>query len=179
MAKSKRLVIDACVARASGPPGSTHHTSSNCRKFLEGVRRICHRMILTQAIADEWNKHQSRFARSWRVSMHARKKIEFIDITEDKNLRDRITKLVNDDFVLKIILKDMHLVEAAIYTDRCIVSLETSSFGHLRLIASEIKEIAQLALVNPDEAVQDPIGWLEAGAPISGAYKLLKPVTEE
>lgn len=174
MAKSHRLVIDACVARASGPPGSAHPTSSNCREFLEGVRRICHRMIFTDEIMHEWNKHQSGFARRWRVSMHARKKIEFIHAQRDEHLRKRIVNETRDEAISKIILKDTHLLEAAITTDRRIVSLETNSFGHLRSIAGEIKEIAQLTLVNPDDSAQEPIAWLEDGAPISDLHRILK-----
>ena len=51
---------------------------SNCCEFLQAVLDVCHRMVLTAPIREEWNKHQSRFARTWRVSMMARKKIEVV-----------------------------------------------------------------------------------------------------
>src|SRR3954452_5022187 len=75
--RSRRLVIDASIARAAGD-SSTHPTSRNCRDFLLIVLEICHRAVMTAPILEEWNRHQSRFASTWRKSMMARKKLEVL-----------------------------------------------------------------------------------------------------
>ena len=77
--RSRVLVIDASIAKAAGEI-SMHPTSRNCREFLQAVLKLCHRMAMTEAIQAEWNKHQTRFARGWRTSMVARRKLEFIEI---------------------------------------------------------------------------------------------------
>src|SRR5438105_13114500 len=63
------LVVDASVARAAGSLESTHPTGVLCRDFLVAVRGVCHRIAWTDAIKLEWDKHDSRFARQWRLSM--------------------------------------------------------------------------------------------------------------
>src|SRR6266568_2952163 len=87
---SRRLVIDASVARAAGGEGTTHPTSKHCRDLLQAVLTICHRVVLTPDITQEWNTHQSRFARLWRVSMVARKKIYHANTAIDQELHHKI-----------------------------------------------------------------------------------------
>lgn len=84
---SRRLVIDASIARASGGPGAVSPTSKNCSDFLQAALDICHRVVLTTEILEEWNRHKSKFASRWLASMFARKKANLIESTEDQNLR--------------------------------------------------------------------------------------------
>ena len=79
---SKRLVIDADVARASGSETATHPRAEHCRDFLNAVLPLSHRIVMTEKINNEWKNHQSGFARRWRVSMDARKRIERINPPE-------------------------------------------------------------------------------------------------
>ena len=88
---SRVLVIDASIARAAGDL-SKHPTSRNCCEFLQAVLDLCHRMVLTPPIREEWNKHRSRFASKWRVSMMARKKIEFCEVAAHHSLEKRIMR---------------------------------------------------------------------------------------
>src|SRR5262245_32848483 len=73
---SRRMVIDASVARASGGRGAVSPTSNNCSDFLQTVLVVCHQIVLTTEILEEWQKHKSRFASRWLASMLARKKSE-------------------------------------------------------------------------------------------------------
>jgi hypothetical protein len=70
---SKLLVIDASVGRAAGGENATAPTSVNCREFLKSVLFICHRVVMTPEIKEEWKTHQSNFSREWRCQMVARK----------------------------------------------------------------------------------------------------------
>lgn len=85
MAKSPscRLVVDASVAQAAGGKGARSDVSKSCRDTLQAILDICHRLVLTKEMRREWNKHQSSFARTWRVSMVARKKFEFVAASFD------------------------------------------------------------------------------------------------
>ncbi len=88
-ARSRVLVIDASIARAAGDM-SVDPKSRNCREFLLAVRDHGHRMATTEPIIAEWNRHQSNFARRWRTSMMARKKIKAIEIPPRLSLELRI-----------------------------------------------------------------------------------------
>jgi len=46
---SKRLVIDADVARAAGGKDAKYPKPKHCRDFLEAVRVICHRGAILYA----------------------------------------------------------------------------------------------------------------------------------
>ncbi|MEN6576559.1 MAG: hypothetical protein ABFD90_09465 [Phycisphaerales bacterium] len=71
--RSKLLVVDACVARSAGE--TKNPISSCCRESLLGILNICHRVVMTDAIQSEWNRHMSRFTRKWLSSMVAKKKV--------------------------------------------------------------------------------------------------------
>ncbi len=57
--RSRLLVVDASIASAAGDV-STHPTSRRCRDFLLAIREICHQIVMTAPIQQEWDKHQSR-----------------------------------------------------------------------------------------------------------------------
>ena len=44
---SKRLVIDASVARAAGGEDATYPISVSCRDFLKAVLDLSHRVVMT------------------------------------------------------------------------------------------------------------------------------------
>jgi hypothetical protein len=121
--RSRVLVIDASIARASGDT-SRHPTAQNCCEFLEAMLSPCHRMALTPPIQDEWNKHQSRFARTWRTSMMARKKIDIVQAAPEHSLEKRITPAERDKSIAAILEKDHRLIEAALATERRVASLD-------------------------------------------------------
>src|SRR5262245_34578098 len=109
------LVVDASVARAAGPPESTHPTDTLCRDFLLALLDICHSIAWTEAIGVEWKKHECRFARDWRVSMVRKKKLKAIKA--EWKVWDNVQEHCQDDHVRAIVSKDCHLLEAALASD--------------------------------------------------------------
>ncbi len=89
----RRLVIDADVARSAGCQEAIYPTSKYCRYFLEEVLEICHCVIMSVAIAEEWDRHHSGFARTWRRRMVASKKLFRIRVDADKSLRRMVQLL--------------------------------------------------------------------------------------
>jgi hypothetical protein len=161
---SRLLVIDADVARASGPPQAVHPTSANCRDFLLAVLDICHQIVMTPAIRDEWDHHQSHFARRWRVGMVARNKLRFIPAKEDKVLRARIDSIDLPAKHLAAMQNDCHLIEAAISADQIVVSSDNFVRELFSDAAVQVKELAQIVWVNPCTADDIAIQWLNDGA---------------
>lgn len=112
-ANSKFLVIDASVAHASGGVSATHPDATHTRDFLQAVLKICHKAVMSPAIRDEWNVHQSGFARSWRKSMVARGKLLLSDIDEREDIRQKINQALATDKQKDAMQKDCHLLESA------------------------------------------------------------------
>lgn len=103
---SRQMVIDASVARSAGPETATFPVSKRCRDFLKTTLAVCHRCIFTPAISEEWKKHQSGFARTWRTAMVARKKLLFADVPEDEALRARVESIARTERAREAMLKD-------------------------------------------------------------------------
>ena len=161
---SRRLVIDASVARSSGGEDATFPTSKHCRDFLKAVLSICHRIVLTPEIQAEWHKHQSNFARRWLVSMFARKKAEQIGSVRNQKRRDRIAAAAENENDRTAMLKDVHLLEAALATDEAVIALDEIVRGLFAQASDSVGEIRNVTWVNPDKDSEMPLAWLEAGA---------------
>ncbi len=122
-AKSRLLVVDASVARAAGETG--HPTSKSCREALLDIREVCHRIIMTPSLLDEWKRHESRFARKWLRSMFACRKV--------RNLKHRCFRLPATDITClndeenESLRKDAHLFEGAFEGDGIIISLDAEA----------------------------------------------------
>ncbi len=169
--QSKNLVIDASVARASGGEAATHTTSKDARDFLQAVLSICHKVVMTPAICAEWDKHQSRFALKWRRSMVARKKLIKLNVEERPDLRQQV-ELENIVQTQKdALLKDCHLIEAAINTDRRIISLDDAARRLFVKLSLSVTDIQDVLWVNPALDPEQVIAWLQ-GAPNKAKWKL-------
>ena len=159
---SVALVIDASIARAAGE--TEHPVSSACGTFLQEVLKICHKIVMTQEISEEWNEHRSNFAFQWRASMTARKKVVRPGPVENTGLRQAIHSLALLDSIRAAILKDIHLVEAALATGQTVASLDETVRGHLRQISGSVRLLRSLVWVNPAKDDEHATDWLRQGA---------------
>lgn len=159
------LVIDANVARAAGPEGAVFPTSKKCREFLLAVENYNFMIVSTPELREEWNKHQSRFFRTWRVRMMGRKRISMRESQSSEDLRRRLIEFAQNEGEQEGMLKDCHLLEAALSSDLRIVSLETYVRKHFARACSKIEEIRAILWINPNDDTEMVILWLEEGAP--------------
>jgi hypothetical protein len=144
---SRILVIDASVARSAGI--SENPVSSATRQFLE------------------WRRHQSKFAKRWRVAMYAKKKIVTLQEHVDAGLRARIMRTSRTDDQSQAVLKDLPLIEAALRADHIIVSRDENAKSLF-----QIRELNTITWVNPVVAPERVLEWLEQGAPAADEWKL-------
>ena len=162
---SKRLVIDTDVAQASGSETATHPRAKHCRDFLRKVLSLGHSVVITPKIRDEWTEHKSRFANRWRVSMKKRRRICCVNPPADKELRDKIEEAAEQKNQIPVMRKDFHLLEAARISDQTIISLEKRVRRHFARAAQNVDEIQNLVWVNPEKEKEEPLVWIENGAP--------------
>jgi hypothetical protein len=149
-AVSRRLVIDASVASAAG--FTMKPTSRRCREFLQAVLRISHRAAMTPLLRAEWNKHQSLFAARWLAEMRSRGKVEDLADVRNEALRAEAPGTVSAQ-------KDLHLIEAALATDKIVISLDDRARTELSVPAA-----AEVMWVHPVEEGGRVIYWLNKGA---------------
>ncbi len=176
---SKALVIDASVARSCGGEDATYPTAKYCRDFLNAVLTICYSMVLTDEIKTEWDKHQSTYARKWRATMIAKRKIKYRNNITLKGLRQKVEQLQiteqnssqSEDIqqteshkLREAIWKDICLLEAAIATDKMIMSLDDKMRNYLLKVIEELPEIKGIIWINPSNEKEQAIQWLEDGA---------------
>ena len=163
-ADSKRLVIDADVLRASGGEKATDPRAKGCRDFLQEVLSLCHRVVMTPEIGKEWRKHRSDFVREWRFSMEARKKVCRVEPPANEVLLSKIKETATNKKACEDIRKDFHLLEAALETDRTIISLDETVRQHFTQAAPSVGEIRDTVWVNPERTKERSLPWLRDGA---------------
>ena len=159
MSKAKKslcVVVDASVARAAGE--KEWGVSSNCRKVLECVRSVCHRIALTPEIRDEWKRHRSTFFRRWLASMFAKKKVVRVDVSGLSGLDETDQSSLPWD-----VAKDLHLLDAAVHTDKVVVTRDTKLVRSLQVLPDD----------SPVREVADSIRWLNPETDLSDALRFL------
>lgn len=169
---SKTLVIDASIARAAGGENSKHPDSTHAREFLNTVLDVCHKIAMTPAIQEEWNKHQSNYARKWRSTMVARKKLVNRAVPENQALRESIENLATGENNKAAMLKDCHLLEAAMVFDERITSSDDKAGNLFREASAHITGIRHLLWINPISDAEAAQTWLKEGAPDKPEWQL-------
>lgn len=154
--------MDADVVHSAGE--SEHPISSACRRFLETVLDVGHHVVMTDAILEEWRRHMSKYSRRWRRQMYGRRLVIQIEVNEDETLRGRIDAAVHGD-QRAIVAKDVHLIEAAIVADRLVTSNDEKARGVFKDASDRVVDLQQIVWVNPTGDNEEPIKWLENGAP--------------
>ena len=168
----KRLVIDASVACGAGSGATPKPPSKASREFLMEVRDSGHFLILTDSISAEWKDHAAKFARTWRTSMFAKKRVEKIDIPAFPGLQKRIRNALANDGEREAADKDHHLLLAALHSDQTIASLDDTVRRLFARVCPAAAEVCNVVWVNPDKEDETPLDWLRDDAPADHARKL-------
>jgi hypothetical protein len=163
-------VIDTTIARSYCE--STHPTSTHCREFLNAVRDLEFRVVMTDGLLEEWKRHRSKIFRTWLTSMFGRKLVARIKDVENASLRQKIKKYASSETNKREMLKDVLLLEASMATDWRVSSMNDIDRKRFRDICEYIVEIREVVWVNPDIPAEKCLEWLEAGAPDDDFRKL-------
>lgn len=178
MKKSRRLVVDASIARAAGGPDAVHPLSKDCRDCLMSIRDICHRIVFESELAAEWKKHRSAFARTWLTSMEARRKVVRIAIPAEDRMSTRIQGLSAQENAIAAMVNDAHLIDAALATDSIVLALDEIVRGLFTVHSATIAQLRQIMWANPGNSVENCTDWMKAGAPVDNGRKLRGKVAE-
>ena len=148
------MVVDASVARAAGR--TDHNRSRACREFLRWVLEYCHQLAINADVDKEWRKHQSNFARQWRVAMVQKDKVKDLGHQDCSTLKNRIQALELNKPSLRAMQKDAFLIVAAQAADRVIVSVDNVARDLFEKHAKQLKTPLGIKWRNPEE---EPVPW--------------------
>ena len=169
-AQLKRLVIDASVATSTGERGER---GVLCQAFLRVmIDETYHRLVMTREIGAEWDIHSHPFARRWRRSMNARRRVDKPTVDHDVVLCLKIQRASQTEKALAAMEKDLRLIEAARVTDNRVISLDDAARKYFSAVSSRVSELGDILWVNPVNDDETPTKWLTDGAPIEEQRQL-------
>ena len=96
--------------------------------------------------------------------MVAKKKVCWVDAPADDALRHTIEETASSEKKRAAMLKDIHLVEAALQADKIVISMDDTVRHCLHDIAFSIGVLKHIIWVNPYTGEDNAIGWLQDGA---------------
>lgn len=153
----KLLVIDASVLRASGGADAEHPTATQCRDFLIAVLEICHHVIVSGRTLDEWKTHASKFARTWWVSMEARRKVERVEDSVDEEVRRPLERATLTARQRAAIEKDLHLIEDALRAHKIIVGIDLRLMEYVEQAGERARKLRTIRFVDPRKTTADKL----------------------
>ncbi len=163
----KQIVVNASVAKAAGGKDATASVSINCTEFLETFRdNTPNHVVMTLELSEEWDEHQSNFAAAWLANMIATKRFHYIVSLQDRALYEEIVTIANQEKDINAMLKDLHLLQASLETDKTVISLDETVRILFAKVSQQVGEIRNIIWVNPEKTEEEqPITWLKNGAP--------------
>ena len=100
------------------------------------------------------------------------KRIIFLTETMDEKLRESLAGSVEFITEKRAVLKDAHLLEAALQADRIVISRDEIVRTLFRQCCPAIKEIRSVLWANPEIEAEEAVPWLEGGARMEPARRL-------
>lgn len=130
-------------------------------------------------LKDEWDAHKSIFASLWLTSMTSRRRVLFDDVPPSNKMRREIERAAaTSKGEIKALRKDFHLIEAAIATDRTVVSLDETVRRLFRTAARNVAALEKVVWVNPTNTAEESVVWLRKGAKPENARMLRRNAHE-
>ena len=165
------IVVDACIAHSAGE--AEHPVSSMCRNFLETLRECRIDFAANQNLLAEWRKHASSYSKSWFFAMVRTGRLKSLPEAKDRELWSAFGGEGCPDSDYRRISEDLHLVDAALCTDKRVASCDDRVRASLKTCLHLHPPVGDIAWVNPKFAAETPLDWLRQGAPCEDC-RLLK-----
>src|SRR5437588_543493 len=145
----QRLVIDTDIVRSAGGEYARDSRSIACRDFLKIVLSTDHVVVITEAVLEEWKRHRSNFTKTWLRSMFAHRKIDQIVVPANHQLRLKIEQAASSETKREAMLKDIHLIEAALQADKIVISMDGTARGYFQEVTQNIVVLRKIVWINP------------------------------
>ena len=134
-----------------------------CREILQSILSVCHRAVFNGVMREDWQRHESAFARRWRVQMASRRKIVNASAEDDVGLEQAIGEGAPSSKAATQLMKDIHLVVAALQTDRVILTLDDRARKGFEALAGTYRGLNRLRWLDPSREHDEIQTWLKGG----------------
>ena len=159
--RTRQFIVDADIMRAVSQNGK--ELATQCLDVLDTILQAGHEVIRTPAIEAEWDKHASDYALRWIVRMQSRRRL--IDTASiATGLAGALANLPVPAAEQKIMLKDCHLLEAALASDQRIISKDEAAYYHFYHASVTISQLRTIMWASPVREADACAEWLAAGA---------------
>jgi hypothetical protein len=161
--RARHLVVDADVLQSASEKSGDAKAVA-CRKALEAIRQVRHFVVQTPRLEEEWDNHASEYSLDWLVQMESRRRVVHAAQEPETGLQGALQKLVVTPEVLAIMVKDCHLLEAALAADRVVISKDEKAYAHFYRASDSIRQIRPVMWASPMRVADECATWLLAGA---------------
>lgn len=155
---SQLIVVDANVLRGASSTDGGPPVGAQCRRVLQAILEICHRAVVSPALAQEYDDHESNFGRRWRASMARRRKLVSTPATETGRARGWVQSAEFTERERDAVRKDLHLVLAAWEKDAVVLSADDRA----RVLFARVSDLAAMGWAQMGDG--DVHAWLSQGA---------------
>lgn len=156
-----QVIIDADIMHAAS--GKENDLSTRCREVLDNVLDEGHSLVRTPSMKTEWDNHASRYSLNWLRLMQSRRRLLDIDEAET-GLAGAIGNLPVLAAEQRIMLKDCHLLEAALAGEKRIVSKDEAAYFHFYHASATVSQLRKIMWASPMRPKDECAVWLAAGA---------------
>ena len=165
------VVIDTSVARSAGGRRAADGRAAACKDALEMVRREKLLAVISAALLEEYRRQakMSLFFRQWLAWMTDKERLWPVDGKPHRPTRAAAQQLLPPDRQ-KAVEKDLHLVGAALASDRRVLSGDDRMREDLRALTAEVRALTKVHWANPEAA--GCLDWLSRAAPDDRAWQL-------
>jgi hypothetical protein len=168
----KRLVVDASVLRSAGSEAAVAPASTNCRDVLMQIRDSRHKLVVTVELQAEWKRHASRFAAAWILDMLKRDRATILGSVAADDEIQALPDQCNSVNKSEAVAKDLHLVIAALTTDKSVLSCDTTARRCFCELVEACSRLGAILWLDPVSEFDETITWLKDGAKRVKAYQL-------
>jgi hypothetical protein len=160
-----------CVSDPQGAPDGV--LCANTLKAVKACLRLS--IVMTDELADEWARHNSRFGRLWLMDMYNYGRVEWAPTRLTASLVQTCRELrcgIVGARERRIFNEDFHLIIGALTTDKRIISCDNAARCVFADIASRVGRITQMLWSDPFRGEDDIINWISGGLRARKSLKL-------
>lgn len=159
---ARRLVVDADIVAAA--TAHVNPRSVQCTTLLATILATRHVVTLPPFLREEWERRFPRASHIWLTAMYARRLVHEPELNPNRGVAGALARLPFHPDIVAIVVKDAHLLEAALATDRIVLSMDETAYYHFCDAAATLSQIRPVMWANPERAADDCITWLTTGA---------------
>jgi len=156
---SQLIVVDATILRGASSTDGGPPEGARCRSVLQAILEICHRAVVPPALADEYDRHASRYGQRWRAAMARRGKVLDTPARETGRARGWMQGKHFTTAERAVVVKDLHLVLAAWEKGAVILSGDNKA----RSLFARLSDLATIGWAQV--GARGVEAWLRGGAP--------------